>query len=51
MIARDVTNLARHDIRMLAIHADEGIEGVITGRAIYDGRLDVRAAIEMAART
>ena len=39
------------DIRMLAIHADEGIEGVITGRAIYDGRLDVAAAIAMAERT
>ncbi len=36
------------DIRMLAIHADEGIEGVITGRALYDGRLDLAAAIRMA---
>ena len=36
------------DIRMLAIHADEGIEGVITGRALYDGRLDLAAAIKMA---
>ena len=39
------------DIRLLAIHADEGIEGVIAGRAIYDGRLDIAAAIEMAERT
>ena len=39
------------DIRMLAIHADEGIEGVITGRALYDGRLDLAAAIAMANRT
>ena len=39
------------DIRMLAIHADEGIEGVITGRALYDGRLDLAAAIAMAERT
>src|SRR5688500_15777875 len=38
------------DIRMLAIHTDEGIEGVITGRALYDGRLDLAAAIEMAGR-
>jgi len=43
------------DIRMLAIHAESlagpgGIEGVITGRAIYDGRLDIAAAIEMANR-
>ena len=39
------------DIRMLALHADEGIEGVITGRALYDGRLDLAAAIAMANRT
>ncbi len=56
-------NLARHtrlpviasggvkgldDIRMLALHADEGIEGVITGRALFEGRLDLAAAIAMA---
>jgi len=39
------------DIRMLALHANEGIEGVITGRALYDGRLDLATAIQMAART
>ena len=39
------------DIRMLALHAGEGIEGVITGRALYDGRLDLAAAIAMAERT
>ncbi len=38
------------DIRMLALHAEEGIEGVITGRALYDGRLDLATAIQMAAR-
>ena len=38
------------DIRMLALHAGEGIEGVITGRALYDGRLDLATAIQMAAR-
>ena len=38
------------DIHMLALHAHEGIEGVITGRALYDGRLDLAAAIAMAAR-
>ncbi|WP_170004856.1 1-(5-phosphoribosyl)-5-[(5-phosphoribosylamino)methylideneamino]imidazole-4-carboxamide isomerase [Pseudopontixanthobacter vadosimaris] len=37
------------DIRMLTIHADEGIEGVITGRALYAGRLDLGAALAMAA--
>jgi phosphoribosylformimino-5-aminoimidazole carboxamide ribotide isomerase len=38
------------DIRMLGLHATEGIEGVITGRALYDGRLDLAAAIQMAER-
>lgn len=36
------------DIRMLALNAGMGIEGVITGRALYDGRLDLAAAIAMA---
>ncbi|WP_137679885.1 1-(5-phosphoribosyl)-5-[(5-phosphoribosylamino)methylideneamino]imidazole-4-carboxamide isomerase [Aurantiacibacter suaedae] len=38
------------DIRMLAVHAEDGIEGVITGRALYEGRLDLAAAIQMADR-
>ena len=29
------------DIRMLALHANDGIEGVITGRALFEGRLDL----------
>lgn len=33
------------DIRELAAVAADGIEGVITGRALYDGRLDLAAAI------
>lgn len=41
------------DIRMLAIHARAagpgGIEGVVTGRALYDGRLDLAAALAVAA--
>jgi len=36
------------DIHMLALHASEGIEGVITGRALYDGRLDLAAALSVA---
>ncbi|MEO6718080.1 MAG: 1-(5-phosphoribosyl)-5-[(5-phosphoribosylamino)methylideneamino]imidazole-4-carboxamide isomerase [Novosphingobium sp.] len=36
------------DIRMLALLARDGIEGVITGRALYDGRLDLAAAIALA---
>ena len=36
------------DIRMLKIHETDGIEGVITGRALYDGRLDLGAAISIA---
>ena len=38
------------DIHVLSLHANEGIEGVITGRALYDGRLDLAAALAMAAR-
>jgi phosphoribosylformimino-5-aminoimidazole carboxamide ribotide isomerase len=38
------------DIRMLSLYANDGIEGVITGRALYDGRLDLAVAIQMAAR-
>lgn len=38
------------DIHVLAHHANSGIEGVITGRALYDGRLDLAAAIAIAAR-
>ena len=37
------------DIHMLALHAQDGIEGVITGRALYDGRLDLAAAMSVAA--
>ena len=36
------------DIRLLKIHETDGIEGVITGRALYDGRLDLAAAIAIA---
>ena len=36
------------DIHALAAHADEGIEGVITGRALYDGRLDLAEALGVA---
>ena len=37
------------DIQTLAIYAKDGIEGVITGRALYDGRLDLAAALAVAA--
>lgn len=37
------------DIRVLALHAQDGIEGVITGRALYDGRLDLATALAVAA--
>ena len=37
------------DIRQLRDHAHEGIEGVIAGRAIYDGRLDLAEALKVAA--
>lgn len=35
------------DIRLLALHAEDGIEGVITGRALFEGKLDLAAAIAM----
>ena len=38
------------DIHVLSLHAGDGIEGVITGRALYEGRLDLAAAIAMAGR-
>ena len=36
------------DILQLARHYSDGIEGVITGRALYDGRLDLAHAIRIA---
>ncbi|WOE74440.1 1-(5-phosphoribosyl)-5-[(5-phosphoribosylamino)methylideneamino]imidazole-4-carboxamide isomerase [Alterisphingorhabdus coralli] len=38
------------DIHLLSLHAEDGIEGVITGRALYDGRLDLATAVKMANR-
>jgi phosphoribosylformimino-5-aminoimidazole carboxamide ribotide isomerase len=38
------------DIHILSLHANDGIEGVITGRALYEGRLDLATAIAMANR-
>ena len=37
------------DIQLLRGHVKDGIEGVITGRALYDGRLTLREALEAAA--
>ncbi|MEO5868163.1 MAG: 1-(5-phosphoribosyl)-5-[(5-phosphoribosylamino)methylideneamino]imidazole-4-carboxamide isomerase [Sphingomonas sp.] len=37
------------EIHVLALHARDGVEGVITGRALYDGRLDLAAAMAVAA--
>ena len=37
------------EIHVLALHVKSGIEGVITGRALYDGRLDLAAALAVAA--
>jgi phosphoribosylformimino-5-aminoimidazole carboxamide ribotide isomerase len=36
------------DIHVLALHARDGNEGVITGRALYDGRLDLAGALSVA---
>jgi phosphoribosylformimino-5-aminoimidazole carboxamide ribotide isomerase len=35
------------DVEQLMHHADSGITGVITGRAIYEGTLDLSAAQSM----
>src|SRR5207302_1762016 len=37
------------DIAALAARADNGIAGAICGRALYDGRLDPRAALRLVA--
>ena len=36
------------DIKMLKAHATDGIEGVIIGRAIYTGALDLVEALKIA---
>ncbi|KRB79395.1 1-(5-phosphoribosyl)-5-[(5-phosphoribosylamino)methylideneamino] imidazole-4-carboxamide isomerase [Sphingomonas sp. Root710] len=36
------------DIHALVPHAEDGIEGVISGRALYDGRLDLAEALKVA---
>ena len=36
------------EIHVLARHASDGVEGVITGRALYDGRLDLATALAVA---
>jgi phosphoribosylformimino-5-aminoimidazole carboxamide ribotide isomerase len=36
------------DIAALASHVADGVEGVITGRALYDGRLDLHEALAVA---
>ncbi|WP_126171948.1 1-(5-phosphoribosyl)-5-[(5-phosphoribosylamino)methylideneamino]imidazole-4-carboxamide isomerase [Altericroceibacterium xinjiangense] len=38
------------DIEQLVPHEKDGIEGVITGRALYDGRLDLAEALQVAGR-
>ncbi len=43
-----VTNLT--DIQALCDVQDEGIMGAITGRAVYEGHLDFKAALELAAK-
>ena len=37
------------DIRMLSLFAKDGVDGLITGRALYDGRLDLASALAVAA--
>ena len=35
------------DIKAVKAEAASGLAGVIAGRAIYDGRLDIKAAIDV----
>lgn len=37
-----------HDVHALMPHIADGVEGVITGRALYDGRLDLAEAMRVA---
>ena len=37
------------DIRAVKAHEKDGVVGVITGKAIYDGRLDLKEAFKIAA--
>ena len=39
------------DIRALQRHEDKGIDGVICGRALYDGRIDPKAALALTAES
>jgi phosphoribosylformimino-5-aminoimidazole carboxamide ribotide isomerase len=38
------------DLRELQARVDSGIEGVICGRALYDGRLDLAEGLRILAR-
>lgn len=38
------------DVEAMVAHAHPGIEGAITGRALYDGRIDPKAALALLAR-
>ena len=39
------------DLEALAAAGEPGIEGVVVGRALYDGRIDIPAALALARRT
>jgi phosphoribosylformimino-5-aminoimidazole carboxamide ribotide isomerase len=39
---------ALDDIAALKTHESDGIAGAILGRALYDGRVDLKAALAMA---
>jgi len=36
------------ELRMLKAHEDDGVAGAILGRALYDGRIDLAAALAIA---
>jgi phosphoribosylformimino-5-aminoimidazole carboxamide ribotide isomerase len=37
------------DLRAVAARSGDGLAGAITGRALYDGRIDLAAALAVAA--
>ena len=39
--------MAPQGVRALKAEASAGIEGVIAGRALYDGRIDAAAAVKL----
>ena len=46
-MSRHTAHYTNNDLKELKENTDAGIEGVICGRALYDGRIDPVSAIEL----